>query len=359
MESALLEFPPFQAHPLFRTAHLQTVVAAYLPHRRIPYRARQHIVALADGDRLVLHDDTPGQWHAGGPIVLLLHGLGGSYQSRYVARAAAKLNEIGVRTFRMDLRGCGAGFSLARRPVHAGRSEDAAAALSCIRKVCPGSPVIVVGYSMSANIVLKMAGEFGENVPAALDSVVAIAPPIDLHACCGSLQRGINRFYDLHYVRGCLAMVARRRREVPGALVRDLDPVPRTLRAFDDAFTAPLGGFRNAEDYYDQVSARRHIPNIRVPTLIITASDDPIVPVHSFHEVAYPDCVHLRLTTGGGHLGFFGRPGDDPDRRWIDWRIVDWARLRFEQHKGWQIDQGRWMPEPAVRIPESARSVAS
>jgi predicted alpha/beta-fold hydrolase len=325
----LLELPPFQAYPLFRSAHLQTVVVPYLSFRAIPYVAKQHVVALADGDRIILHDDVPPSWQPGGPIALLLHGLGGSYLSGYMARTAFKLGQIGIRCFRMDLRGCGAGYKLARKPVHAGRSDDAASALACIRKLCPASPVIVVGFSLSANIVLKMAGEFGDDIPAALDSVLAIAPPIDLHACSRSLQQGVNRIYDRHYVKRCLHSVEQRRRDVPGGLMRDLTPWPRTLRDFDNVFTAPLGGFRDVDDYYDQASALHLIRRIRVPTLIITAIDDPIIPAACFERLTYPDGVHLRFASGGGHLGFFGRSGTDPDRRWIDWRIVDWAKLRF------------------------------
>ena len=326
----MLDLPPFKVHPFLRTAHLQTVIAPYLPFRQTPYAAKQHVVVLADGDRVVLHDDVPRQWQPGGHVALLVHGLGGSYQSGYVARAAAKLSHLGVRAVRMDLRGCGAGYQLARKPVHAGRSDDVAAALACIRKLCPASPIVVVGYSMGGNLVLKMAGEFGENVPAQLDSIVSIAPPLDLHACSKHLRSGVNRIYDKHYVWRCIRAVERRLRHMPTALHRNLWPRPRSLREFDNMFTAPLGGFRDADDYYEQSSARRVVPNIRVPTLILAAADDPIVPVSGFEQIAYPDCVHVRLAAAGGHMGFFGRAGSDPDRRWMDWRVVDWVKLRFK-----------------------------
>jgi predicted alpha/beta-fold hydrolase len=326
----VLDVPPFKVHPFLRTAHLQTVIAPYLPFRPIPYSAKQHVVALADGDRVVLHDDVPAQWQPGGHVALLVHGLGGSHQSGYVARAALKLSQLGVRAFRMDLRGCGAGYNLARKPVHAGRSDDVAAALASVRKLCPASPIVVVGYSMGGNLVLKMAGEFGEDVPAQLDSVVSIAPPLDLHACSKNLRTGMNRIYDKHYVWRCIRQVERRRRLVPNALHRDLWPRPRSLREFDNVFTAPLGGFNDADDYYDQASARRVVPNIRVQTLILTAVDDPIIPASGFEQINYPDCVHVRMASAGGHMGFFSRAGLDPDRRWMDWRVVDWVKLRFK-----------------------------
>jgi len=326
----VLDLPPFRVHPFLRSAHLQTVVAPYLPFRPVPYRAKQHVVSLADGDRIVLHDDVPPTWQSGGPIALLVHGLGGSYQSGYVVRAALKLEQLGVRAIRMDLRGCGAGLRLARRPVHAGRSDDIAATLTCVRKMAPGSPIVVVGYSMGGNMVLKMAGEFGDDVPAQLDSVVSIAPPLDLQACSRNLSSGINRIYDRHYAWRCIRAVETRRRHVPGALMRNLWPRPRSLREFDSLFTAPLGGFKDADDYYEQASAKRVVPKIRIPTLILSSLDDPIIPASGFERLSYPQCVHVRFASGGGHMGFFSRSGVDPDRRWMDWRVLDWVKMRFK-----------------------------
>ena len=117
--------PPFRQHLLFRGGHAQTLAGAYLPGRRYRYRAEQREVTLPDGDRIVLHDDCPAGWQSGQRAALLIHGLAGSHQSGYMQRIAHKLQARGVRAFRMDLRGCGAGAGLARLPYHSGRSEDA------------------------------------------------------------------------------------------------------------------------------------------------------------------------------------------------------------------------------------------
>jgi predicted alpha/beta-fold hydrolase len=318
------DVPPFEPHPLVRGGHLQTILGAYLPWRRVAYRAAQVRVPLADGDQIVLHDDMPNDWQPGGPAALLLHGLGGCYLSSYMQRCMAKLTSRGCRVFRMDLRGSGAGFPLARHPIHAGRSEDAEAALHAVTELCPGSPVHVVGFSMGANIVLKMAGEFGAATPPALASVMAVAPPIDLVECSQNMHRGTNRLYDRRFVRNLLAHVARRQRHVPDALTRPLKPRPRLLVEFDERFTAPLSGFADVNDYYQRASSGPLLRHIAVPTLIVAAATDPIIPVAPYERACYSPTTQLVITPCGGHLGFFGRPGVDPDRRWLDWRVVDW-----------------------------------
>jgi predicted alpha/beta-fold hydrolase len=303
---------------------LQTVVGCYLPWRRLPYRASQHRVLLADGDTIVLHDDCPPAWQHGDPAALLVHGLGGCHQSGYMERGAGKLNRLGYRVFRMDLRGYGAGLTLARHPIHAGRSEDAAASLAFVNQLCPDSPVHVVGFSMGANIVLKMAGEFGSLAPDKLASVMAVAPPIDLIECSRNVQLPKNRLYDRSFVYGLLRHVRRKLKAVPDALSRELRPRPRRLLDFDNHFTAPLSGFADAHDYYTRASSGPLLPHIAVPTLIVTAANDPIIPVGPFERASYSPTTRLVVTPCGGHLGFISRGGSDPDRRWLDWRVIEW-----------------------------------
>jgi predicted alpha/beta-fold hydrolase len=328
-----LAFPNFEPHPLIRGGHLQTILGAYIPWQRIQYRARQHKVPLPDGDAIVLHDDLPAAGEDAlappSPVVLLLHGLGGCHLSGYMQRCAAKLTSRGYRVFRMDLRGYGAGFAFARHPVHAGRSEDAGAALAFVIEQCPDSPVHMVGFSMGANIALKLAGELGELAPANLASVMAVAPPIDLVECSRNMERTSNRIYDRNFVGSLLRHIENRRRIVPDALHRPLDPPPRRLVEFDNRFTAPLSGFADAHDYYTRASSGAILKHIAVPTLILTAANDPILPVGPFERASYSPTTRLVVTPCGGHLGFVARRGIDPDRRWLDWRVIEW----IESHR--------------------------
>jgi predicted alpha/beta-fold hydrolase len=340
-----LAFPDFEPHPLIRGGHLQTILGVYMPWQRLEYRARQHFVPLPDGDKIALHDDLPeaegkrgqgtgtrgqrtddrGQgWDNGDPVVLLLHGLGGCHLSGYMQRCTAKLTHRGYRVFRMDLRGYGAGFPHARHPVHAGRSDDAAAVLAYVIEQCPDSPVHLVGFSMGANIVLKLAGELGPQVPENLASVMAVSPPIDLMECSRNIQRPINRLYDRSFLQNLLRHIERRQREVPGALARPLTPLPRRLIEFDNLFTAPLSGFADAHDYYTRASSGSVLRHITVPTLILSAANDPIIPLKPFETASYSPTTRLVITPCGGHLGFLARRGIDPDRRWLDWRVIEW-----------------------------------
>ena len=319
-------FPEFQPHPLVRGGHAQTLMAYVLPGRRFPYRARKRRVDLDDGDAIILHDDQPSDWCPGDRAALLLHGLAGCHGSGYMIRIAGKLNEAGVRVFRMDLRGCGAGAGLARRPYHAGRSEDPRAALEFINNLCPGSPVSLVGFSLGGNITLKMLGEDSDSLPENLASAVAVNPCIDLAECARRLDRFGARPYDRYFTRLLLARIDQY--DGPSANSRAAAAAgrPVRLREFDDRYTAPLGSFRSADDYYARSSAAQFIPHIRRPTCILTSRDDPIVPVSLFENLPLPPAVRLCITRSGGHLGYFARRGIDPDRRWMDWRIVDWVQ---------------------------------
>jgi predicted alpha/beta-fold hydrolase len=327
-----LEFPPFKPHPLFRGGHLQTIAGCYLPWQRVPYRAQQHQVPLDDGDHILLHDDCPAEWSAGDAAVLLVHGLGGSYLSGYMQRCMVKLTAQGIRVFRMDLRGCGAGFSLAKHPIHAGRCDDVAAALQFVIGKCHGSPLHAVGFSMGANMVLKMAGQWGAAPPREIASLIAVSPPIDLMECCRRIQEGAGRIYDRSFVRGLMRHIRLRQQQIPGALSRPVSPTTRRLVEFDNQFTAPLAGFADAYDYYTQASSGPWLAGITVPTLIVAAATDPIVPLDPFERASYSPSTQLLVTPCGGHLGFISRPSGDSDRRWIDWRVSEWIAAHQPQH---------------------------
>jgi predicted alpha/beta-fold hydrolase len=319
--------PPFEPHRLLPGAHLQTLAGVYLPGGSFAHESQQHRVRLPDGDQVVLHDDSPSDWKAGGRVTLLMHGLAGSHRSGYMLRIAQKLVARGVRTFRMDLRNCGAGFGLARLPYHSGRSEDAAAAIGEIAKICPRSPLTLVGFSLSGNITLKLLGELDGQACGHLDSAMAVCPPIDLAGCCRRLKRWLNRLYDRHFVYHLM----RQLRELAAKI--DDPPTapsrrPRGIWEFDDIYTAPVCGFGTAENYYKQASSGPLVGRIKLPTLILASRDDPLVRVDDFERLKLPSTVKMHLTRRGGHLGFISRGSDDPDRRWMDWRLVDWVTSR-------------------------------
>lgn len=313
----------FRPYPLLAGGHRQTLAAHYIAARYQLAGTMQHHVELDDGDRLVLHDDRPNRWQPGDPVAMFVHGLCGSHQSRYVVRIAHKLHERGVRTFRVDLRGCGAGEQLARTSTHCGRWSDLDPPLLHIGELAPESPVTLCGFSLGGALSLNLAAT--HSAASNLARVVAICPPVDLLAVERLLKRPLNKQYDQYFARQLWKKVVERAETIPGAPQVQHLPRPRKLREFDEAYTVPLGGYRDADDYYEQASVVGRLDKISVPTRIIAAANDPIVPIEPLLTANLGTQTHLLATGCGGHLGFVGRRGADPDRYWLDWRVIEWV----------------------------------
>jgi predicted alpha/beta-fold hydrolase len=325
-------FPTFRPHPLVRGGHAQTLVGAYLPHGGKLTGTVDHRIEMPDGDVLVLHDNRPAVWQPGERVVLMIHGLGGAHHSPYCERLALRLTERGVRTFRLDQRGCGAGVNLARYPGHAGRSEDATAAIERVAQLCPGSPVSAIGYSLGGNIILKLAGECGASPPGGLDQVAAVCPPIDLRYCARSISRGFNWVYDRAFIRSLTRLVEARATQSPEFYEKiPLRPRPYKLEEFDNRITAPLSGFRDSAHYYEVCSSAPLLTQIAVPTLILSAADDPLIPADMFETTPHSSAVQIHVASSGGHLGFLAAKNGDPDRRWLDWRLMEWMGVGIAQ----------------------------
>jgi predicted alpha/beta-fold hydrolase len=325
---SLTDVPPFEPHPWLWNGHLQTIAARYLTGPSIRLRSTYHEIELADSDRLSVLVSTPAGWSPGRPSALLVHGLGGCARSPYVVRVAARLVGLGIRAIRMNLRGAGSGFGSARGFYHAGRTSDLRAVADWLNQRTPGSPIALVGFSLGANLVLKLAAEAATEPLDSLDCVLAANPPIDLAACCREIRRRENRIYDRNFLRNLCAEVARLHAVFP-----ELGPVPlseiRSLFEFDDLYTAPRNGYQGAGDYYDQNSSAPLIPQIRVPGLVVHAEDDPFIPADSFRQVAFPPGLALELNSKGGHLGYFSRNDWDGDRRWLEARLASWLAARW------------------------------
>ncbi len=321
--------PGFEPHPWMAGPHLQTILARFWPWPRRPLPSTYAEVEAGDGDRLSVLESIPEGWSPGGPSALLIHGLAGCARSPYVVRVGSRLASLGVRVVRMNLRGAGSGFGLARSFYHGGRSEDLRAVAAWIARRAPGSPIALVGFSLGANLALKLAGESADRPVEGLDCVVAANPPLDLDACCWRIQEPRNRIYDRSFLRTLRAEVARLHAAFP-----DLDLVDvaaaRSLLQFDELYTAPLNGFGSAADYYARSSAGPLIPRIEVPGLVIHAEDDPFVPPGPFWSIEFPPSLALEMIPQGGHLGYLSRKPWWGDRRWLDARITAWLVSRWE-----------------------------
>lgn len=294
--------------------HIQTILGSFLGKWSKEPPSVQKLISLPDGDQISLEVTAPKNWRA---TVLLVHGLCGSHRSHYLVRMAKRLEVLGIRAIRMNLRGCGSGKGLAKQIYHSGRSEDVLAVLKVLKEEHPDSPISLIGYSLGGNIVLKLAGELGSEGKKYLSQVIAISPPADLLSCVQMFAKPENAIYDRRFSRE-LKMHALE-------LDKNFRP-PKNLKLieFDDLFTAPRGGFASALDFYSKCSSAPLVPNIELPCRILLAVDDPLVCHSTLDTLQIPPNVQIFKTERGGHLGFLGNPFQRGGFRWLDSQIIEW-----------------------------------
>ena len=261
------------------------------------------------------------------PTLLALHGLNGSSDAHYMKGLAAKAFARGMNVVRLNQRNCGDTEHLSSGLFHSGLTADAAYVLQELISIDGLSAIGVAGYSLGGNLALKLAGEYGAYAPTALVGVAAVSPIIEIGQCTRALERRENVLYQWNFLKDLKRRMRRKAQCQPGRFdLSALDSV-KTVRGFDDTYTAPHFGFRGAEDYYYRASSMRVIDRIRVPTLIITAEDDPFVPPEPFHDPKVTGNPHidLRLSAHGGHCGFIAAQAGGDDGYWAENEIVEFA----------------------------------
>jgi uncharacterized protein len=285
-----------------------------------------------DGDFIELHRLRA---ESGSPRVLLLHGLEGTVRSHY---AQGLLNEAARRGWGADLlifRSCGSEMNRTRRFYHSGETTDTAFVLERISREFPASPLALAGVSLGGNVLLKFLGERGGELPHQLKAAAAISVPFDLSRSAKRINRGLSRLYQRFFLTSL-----RRKAQEKSARFPDLAPAARiaslrTLEEFDDLITGPLHGFRDAQDYYERSSSLKWLHRIRLNTLLLSATDDPMLPPEVLDEVrgiaGKNPALHLEFVDRGGHAGFIAgslpwRPFYYAERRVGDFLADQFAR---------------------------------
>jgi len=314
--------PPLPCSPprWARSGYLQTLLGNYLRKPPFAATATRAEIPLPDGDRLVakVYAAPPdGPKPPRETVICVFHGLGGSGARPYMQRVVSLGQERGCEVWTVDHRGCGDGRGLARGIYHSGVAADLSAVFAEVRRRKPTAQVIGVGFSLSANALLLCLGDGLGGPHHKPDAAIAVNPPINLARCADLICAPHHRIYNLYFLRGCVRYV--REREADGLIPKGRYPVHlrMSLKEFDDAFTAPLGGFRDGSDYYEQSSAMPHLPGITQPTVIIHAEDDPFIDPRDFQRARFGSGIHLHLEKHGGHLGYVAH--DQPYRRWLDY----------------------------------------
>lgn len=265
---------------------------------------------------------------AAAPTLILVHGLEGSSESSYMLGLAERSHAAGFNAIRLNQRNCGGTDALTPTLYNSGLSADYRAVLDELidRDLLP--EIFFAGYSMGGNLVLKMAGEFADRAPAQLKAVCSVNASLDLPACVAALEKRRNFAYQKYFVGRLKQRMLAKIKLFPNLYSSDgLDRV-RTLREFDDRFTAPLSGYAGATDYYFRASALRVVADIRVPTLVLYSKDDPLVPTSTFEhaEVTNNPNIELLSATHGSHCSFISN--DPAERYWAEARIVEFCTAR-------------------------------
>jgi uncharacterized protein len=307
--------------PLFKNPHVQTIAGHFWPR---PSGARRRTVEKklyhTEPDVQVLVETERPAGAPRGEIVLV-HGLEGSADAGYMHSMAACAVAAGYTVHRSNLRSCGGTERLARTVYHGGLTSDLLAVVRAL--AAEGrAPVWMVGFSLGGNLVAKLAGELGEAAQPLIAGVCAAAAAIDLEACARRIGQPDNRLYEYRF----LSLMRARARAVWRSTPADLRGI-RTVFEMDDRITAPHFGFSGAEHYYRTQSANQFLERIRVPTLFITAQDDPFVPFRIYDHPAFRQnpCLQLLATEYGGHLGFLAK---QRPRLWLDHAIMEWITDR-------------------------------
>lgn len=322
---------PFVPDPRLTNPHLQTILGSALP-RRTPLvkqtgRPRTFQTRPDTAVTGVCHWQN-GCTPSDRPTLLLLHGMEGSVESSYMRGMAEKALRAGFHVVRLNTRTCGGTEHLSPHLYNAGLTEDAHAVITELGERDGATDVYVVGVSLSGNVVLRLAGEYGANAPRHVRGVVAVSPSADLTASAAAIERRSNRFYHRRFVHSLKARLKRKAALFPDRYdARHLARI-RTIREFDEVYTSVAAGYADAADYYHRAAAVRVAAAIRLPTLIIHAQDDPFIPADPLLTPPFADnhSIAVLLTEHGGHVGFLAAPGVDEDRRWAEHRVMDFVR---------------------------------
>lgn len=309
-------------------AHAQTILPAFARKTRPPIDSFER-VELADGDFVDL------AWSNGGldvnaPLVILLHGLGGNFQSTYVGGFMRAFQQFGWRSVLMHFRGAGLEPNRLPRAYHSGDTADLDFVLQFLAKKEPNTPKAAVGVSLGGNVLLKWLGEnSNQNI---LAGAVAISVPFELRLVANKLNLKFSRIYQWYLLKKLKNLFERKKQSLP--------QVPKILEesqqwdcfwTFDEYVTAPLHGFSNAHSYYRQSSSRSYLKNIKTKTLIIHSLDDPFMTkdiIPTPEELS--DSIRLEVSKKGGHAGFISGFIPGKPVYWLEKRVPLFLKTLFE-----------------------------
>jgi uncharacterized protein len=326
---------PFRARWWLRGGHVQTLASFFLPRSIHLPQPEERLIEVAAGVKVRCWCYWKSEDHAERArtlTVIAVHGLEGSTDSQYMQGMARHALAAGMNIVLMNQRNCGGMDQCAPTLYNSGLSADVAAVVKNVLDHDGIQRFALAGFSMGGNLVLKLAGEWGENAPRQFKAVAAVCPAMDLAPSADALHEPANRIYEIYF----LIQLYRRFRTKVKHFPNDFDAAHlrgvRTLREFDDRVTAPYCGFDGADDYYARAAAANVIDRIAVPALIIHAANDPFIRVlpATRRKIESNGNITYVETEDGGHCAFVGESNGDPDDdgRWAEREVIEFVKSR-------------------------------
>ncbi|HEX8530450.1 MAG TPA: alpha/beta fold hydrolase [Cytophagales bacterium] len=306
------------------SGHLQTIIPSVF--RRVEDVAyRRERIATPDGDFLDL------DWSLAGSdkLVVISHGLEGSADRHYVRGMAKAFNAVGWDALAWNCRSCSGEMNRLARFYHHGDSLDLETVVRHAASTGGYEEIALVGFSMGGSMTLRLLGEKGSDVLPVIRKAVAISVPCDLVTSVVHLSKPGNRFYARRFIRKLGRKIKAKADLFPEQIsYRHFDKV-KAFKDFDDRYTAPLHGFRDAEDFYRQASVKPYLPHVRVPSLIINAQNDPFLTPDCFPvaEAEANPYLFLEMPVQGGHVGFSAPDGTN----WAETRTLAFVLSQNEK----------------------------
>src|SRR6266850_3045987 len=320
---------PFAPHPIFKQGDAQTIAVHLWPGR---VRAREN---TRDEARLFQVEPESQvlaycRWQANRlehATLVMWHGMEGSTASAYMLTTADKSFRAGFNVVRVNFRNCGGTEHLSPTLYHGGLSQDLRVVIDELIAGDGLSRIFIAGFSLGGNMVLKLAGEYGDNPPAEVKAVGTVSPSINLRAGSELLMKRRNWIYQRDFLRRLRQRIRIKKKLFPNLYDSNGLNRVRTIKQFDDRYVAPAFGFASADDYYAKASSFPYIGRIRVPTLIIHAKDDPFVPFAPLRDpsIAANPYVLLMATKHGGHVAFLS--ANPKERFWAENRLVEFCQI--------------------------------
>ncbi len=313
-----------------KNGHLQTIWTQILSIPTPCYRRELNLASCQE--TVVAYDfiDAPSP-HA--PIVVLFHGLEGSSHSHYAKLLMTGAKQLGFHGVIPHYRGCGGVANTSNVSYHAGDSHEVAWVINHLHHCYPDSPIFAMGVSLGGNALAKYLGETGKMTK--IQAAAIVSAPLDMCAASIALNRGLSRhLYAPYFMKTLRPKALAQKSHLKNKPIRwQMLNKAKSLSDFDDAFTAPLYGFLDGHDYYQQSSAKPLLKNIAIPTLIINAQNDPFMMQSALPKSTdVADCVDLLQPKNGGHVGFVsGRfPGH---ANWLPQTVLNYFLHHLQQRK--------------------------